>query len=151
MRNSLEECSCIKTTTTTTKLKKIFLTLNDLYAEKRGDRFTFLFSLEIILCGWLSLKHQLTNLVLTSTINCPRRFTMTVLSKSDACAVFVCLQIQSIITANTQCVHILEFYVDNSRYKSHDWYRQWSAFRYSLQTSRWQHTVLENVDQINML
>ena len=76
---------------------------------------------------------------------------MTVLSKSDASAVFVCLQIQSIITANTQCVHILQFYVHNSRYNSHDYYPQWTAFRYSLQTSRWQHTVLENVDQINML
>ena len=29
--------------------------------EQLGDRVKFVFSLDVILCGWLGSKHQLTN------------------------------------------------------------------------------------------
>ena len=33
----------------------------NLFNEKLGDKLEFVFSPDVILCGWLDSKHQLTN------------------------------------------------------------------------------------------
>ena len=43
------------------RLKKHDLWYDDLWNEWLGDRVKFVFSPDVILCGWLGLKHQPTN------------------------------------------------------------------------------------------
>ena len=38
---------------------------NDLWNEQLRDRLKFVFSPDVILCGWLGSKHQLTNISAT--------------------------------------------------------------------------------------